>query len=393
MNMRKSPALLLSLLLAVAGAASAGYEEGIAAYKAKNYQEAVNQFQGFIEELKGMGAAENPEYAGTYQMLGMSLSGLGKHKEAVEPLKTAVKLNSSDANIQLALGQAYYKANDFRNAADVLGKINTSALPESHRGVVATMLSVSYQKSGQEGLALAQWEKAAKANPDDAATQFNYGAQALAAGYTDNAVAALAKASTLDAKDPAKHRAYAQALLRKGRETPDKTAKLATYGKAATAAQQLTRLENTYDNLLLLGEAQLGAQQYDAAIATFNSANAKNANDWLSHYYLGQAYTAKGSYDQAVTPLKTSLAKPKADQKKIWSQIGFVYEKQKKFDDAKTAYTNAGDSRGLARIEENSKIAQENQAIEEQNKKIQELEEEKKKLEKEMQALPGSTNP
>ena len=390
--MRKLPAVVLTIAVLGASSARAGYEEGAAAYSAKNYQEAVNQFQAFIEELKGMSAAEKPEYAGVYQMLGMSLAGLGKHKDAVEPFKTAIKLKGDDATLQLLLGRAYYDARDYRNAADVLSKINTAALTEKHRGMVATMLSVAYQESGQEGLALAQWEKAAKANPNDAATQYNYGAQALQAGYTDEAVAALAKASTLDAKDPAKHRAYAQALLRKGRETPDKAAKTATYGKAVTAGQQLVRLENTYDNLLLLGEAQLGAQQYDGAIATFNQANVKNSNDWLSHYYLGQALSVKGSYDQALAPLKVALAKPKADQKKIWSQIGFVHEKQKNFPEAKTAYTNAGDSRGLTRIQENEKIAQENSAIEDQNRKIQELEEEKKRLEKEMRALPG-TNP
>lgn len=391
--MRKLPAVVLSLSLLGAGGAFAGYEEGAAAFKAKNYQEAVNQFQAFIEELKGMEAAEKPEYAGVYQMLGMSLTGLGKHKEAVEPFKTAIKLKGSDATLQLLLGKAYYEAKDYRNAADVLSKINTGSLPEAHRGAVSTMLSVAYQKSGQEGLALSQWEKAAKANPNDATTQYNYGVQALQAGYTDDAIAALAKASTLDAKDPAKHKVYAQALLRKGRETPDKAAKTALYAKAVGAAQALVRIEGSYDNLLLLAEAQLGAQQYDGAIATLNQATAKNSSDWLPHYYLGQAYAVKGAYDQALTPLKAALAKPKADQKKIWSQIGFVHEKQKNFADAKTAYTNAGDSRGLTRIQENERIAQENLSIEAQNQKIKELEEEKRRLEKEMQALPGSTNP
>lgn len=390
---RKLPAVVLGLSLLGAGSAFAGYEEGAAAYKAKNYQEAVNQFQAFIEELKGMEAAEKPEYAVVYQMLGMSYIGMGKPKDAVAPLKTALQLKPGDAIIQLGLGQAYFKANDYKNAADVLGKLNTSSLPEAHRASVATMLSVSYDKSGQDDLALGQLEKAAKANPNDATTQFNYGVKALQAGYTDDAVAALGKAASLDAKDAAKQKAYAQALLRKARETRDRAAKSATYAKAVSAAQALTRLEGSYDNLLLLAEAQLGGQQYDAAVATLGQATGKNANDWLPHYYLGQAHAAKGSYDQAIGPLKTALAKPRADQKKIWSQMGFVYEKQKNYGEAKTAYTNAGDSRGLARIQENERIAAENQAIEAQNQKIKELEEEKRRLEKEMQALPGSSNP
>jgi tetratricopeptide (TPR) repeat protein len=391
--MRKSLALVLAVTFLGTGSAFAGYEEGAAAYKSKNYQEAVNQFSAFIEELKGMGAAEKPEYFGVYLMLGASYVNLDKPKDAVAPLKTALQLKPGDPNTQLALGQAYFKSADYRNAADTLGKINASSLPEASRGAVSAMLSASLEKSGQGDLALDAFEKAAKANPNDATAQYNYGVKALQNGDTDAALTALGKAASLDTKDPAKSKAYAQALLRKGRETPDQAAKVSTYGKAVTATQQLVRAENNYDNMLLLAEAQLGAKQYDGAIATLNQATAKNASDWLPHYYLGQAHAVKGSYDQALTPLKAALAKPKADQKKIWSQIGFVYEKQKNFPEAKTAYTNAGDTRGLARIQENEKIAQENQAIEAQNQKIQELEEEKKRLEKEMQALPGSANP
>lgn len=368
----------------------AGWEEGVAAFKTGNYQEAANQFQAFIEEAASLGAAENPEYAPAYFMLGQSLYKLGKPKDAIEPLKTALQLKSDDANTQLVLGQAYFKLGDYRNAVSVLSKMDTASVPEAHRAVISKLLAVSYQKTGQEGLALANLEKAAQLNPNDAATQFNYGTRALAAGYTDDAVKALAKAVSLDGNDPDKQRAYVRALVRQGREAQDRATKRAVYGKAAAAAQKLVQLESSYDNLLTLAEAQLGAQQYDPALATLKQAAAKNSSDWLPYFYMGQAHTAKGTFEQAVQPLKTALGKPNADQQRVWRQLGFVYEKQKKFGDAKTAYNNAGDSASAARVEENQRIQEENLRIEEENRRIEELERQRKELEKEMKQLPGS---
>ena len=66
--------------------------------------------------------------------------------------------------------------------------------PHGNRVPAALLrMAVSYEKTGQSGLALANFEKAAQLNPQDAAAQFNYGKEALAAGYTNDAVAALEK--------------------------------------------------------------------------------------------------------------------------------------------------------------------------------------------------------
>ena len=102
----------------------------------------------------------------------------------------------------------------------MLGKLDMNAVPASSRGPVSNMLSVCYDKSGNEGLALANMEKAAQLNPNDAAAQFNYGVKALASGYTDDAVAALGKAVSIDGGDAAKRRAYGSALVRQAREAP-----------------------------------------------------------------------------------------------------------------------------------------------------------------------------
>ena len=393
--MKKGINLLICLLLSVAvgSSAFADWQEGVDAFQAKNFQEAANQFQAFIKNAADLGGAEKPEYAPAYQMLGRSLYSLKKYKEAIDPLKTALKLKADDVSTQLVLGQAYFRARDYQNTIDVFSQINAGSLPQAHQANISKMLSVCYEKTGNSGLLLSNLENAAKLNPNDAAIQFNYGTRALAAGYTEDAIAALAKASSLDAKDPAKHRAYATALVQKGRETRDRKTKLATYSQAAAAAHKLTTLEGKYDNFLLRAEAELGAQQYDQATKSLGQAIAKNSSDWLPLYYLGQAHTAKRRYAEAIGPLKNALGKPEADGKKVWKQLGFVYEKQKSLPEAKAAYLKAGDAAGATRIQKNIDIGDENKRIEGENALIKQLEEEKKKLEAEMKALPGSGSP
>ncbi len=394
MNMRQVINILTCLLLsaAVGSTALADWDEGVAAFEAKNYQEAANQFQAFLQNAADLGGADKPEYAQVYFMLGRSMYYQKKYKEAIDPLKTALKLKP-DVSTQLVLGQAYYRAGDHKNAIDVLSKINAGSLPQGHQTSISNMLTHCYKETGDSGLLLTNLENAAKLNPNDATAQFNYGKQALAANYTEDAITALRKASSLDANDPAKHRVYARALVQKGREERDRAAKLTIYSEAAAAAHKLTSLEGKYDNFLLQGEAELGAKQYDQAAKSFDQAASKDSSAWLPLFYLGQAHAANEKYAHAVDPLKSALGKPKVDEKKVWAQLGFVYEKQKNLPEAKAAYIKAGDSAGANRIQENIDILDENKGIEAQNALIKELEEEKKLLEAEMKALPGAGAP
>ena len=376
--------LTLGIALTIGvSAVQADWDAGVAAFKSGNYAEAAKQFQKFVDE--------RPDVYQGHQMLGQALAQLNRNQEALAHLKKAFELEPSNPSILMPLGKVYLEVGQYADAAAILGKIDTSSLPAAQQSAVHQMLALALEKSGDSSRALGQLAQAAKTKPNDANVQYQYGAAALRAGDTNTAVSALGKAASLAPNDPDKLNAYAQALVRVGR-TSQGNAKTQAYQKAAQTGAQLVQLDPSYDNLMLLAGAQLGAKQYDGALTTLQQAARKNPSDWLPLYYQGQAYTQKANYGSAETSLNSAMAKTSnaKDKSTIGSQLGFVYEKQKRYQEAISAYRTAGDSAGVTRVQENQKTAEFNAAVEEENELRRQLAEEKAALEAELKDLPGS---
>ena len=103
---------------------------------------------------------------------------------------------------------------------------------------------------------------------------------------------------------------------------------------------------------MLKVSAELGAGLYDQAITTSQAAAAKNGRDWLPQYYLGQALTTTKRYGEAEAALEKAraLASASDDTKRVWKQLGFVYQKQKKYDQAFAAYEKGGDAQMAEKV-------------------------------------------
>lgn len=381
--MRTTRTSLVLLAWAATGPAWAGWDEGVAAFKTGNFNQAATEFQAVVDS--------RPDWAGGYLMLGQAQLKLNRGDAAVASLRKAYDLNPTDVAAQMSLSRAYLEVRRYADAAELLKRIQASSLSKEQAGQYHQMVAVAASRTGADPVG--PLRQAAAANPNDADAQHGYGIAALNAGDTAAAIAALEKAVRLDGKDPDKQRGLAKALLTLGRETRDAAQKKAAYTKAVTAAQGLTSKDGSYESLLLLGEAQLGATQYDGAATTFSQAAAKGPGEWLPLFYQGQAFTASGDYERAEPVLKQALNKPGTDTARIWRQLGFVYEKKKNYTASIEAYNKAGDSGGAARALENQKIADENKKIEEQNAAIRQLEEESRKLEAEARSLQGGKPP
>jgi tetratricopeptide (TPR) repeat protein len=379
--------LLAVLLLGTVAVVEADWDQGVAAFKSGNWAEAAKQFQAFVDE--------RPDVFQGHYMLGQSLAKLKRNQEALSHLRKALELEPGNVGVQLTLGKVYLDVGRYADAGALLGKIDASSLPAAQQGALHQMLAVALEKSGDTDRALTQLAQAARSKPNDANVQFQYGTTALKAGDTNTAVRALAKAAQLDPGDSEKLRAYAQALVKQGRMGTG-SAKTNAYQQAAAAAQKLVSKDASYDNLMLLAGAQLGAKQYEGALGTLQQASGKNAGDWLPLFYQGQALTQTGQYNQAEKVLKQAMDKPSASSKDkvtIWKQLGFVYEKQKSYDNAKLAYQRAGDNASVQRVEENRQTDEYNRRVEEENRKIRELAEEEAKIKEQLEQLPGGPPP
>lgn len=384
----KTISLLTSfvLLFAASSAVHAGWEEGVAAFKAQNYAQAVQEFQAVVEE--------HPEWPDGHRMLGQSLLGLKRSQEALTHLRKAYDLGPDNVAVQMVLGQAYVQAGRYRDAAELLGNVNAASLPKAQQGMLHQMLAISLDKTGQQSGAIQEMGRAAALDPNSAGLQYQLGTMLFNSGDTTKAVGALEKAASLDPGDSRKQKAYADALLRYAREQRG-SAKEATYRKAVSAASRLVSSESNFDNLMLLGGAQLGAGAYPDAASTFERAAAANGRDWLPQFYIGQAQTAAGNYTSAESALQKalSLTESNDERNKIWKQLGFVYEKQKNWSQAVTSYDKAGDAAGRQRVADNQETEQFNAEVEAEREEIDRLKAEEEELERKLRELEGDTPP
>jgi tetratricopeptide (TPR) repeat protein len=381
--MCKSSTMIAASLILMMGAlpAVAGWEEGVAAFTSKNYQGAVDEFQELVKQT--------PDGWRGHYMLGLSLEQLNRKEEALHHLRKAYDLNPNELSVKVALGRAYFNVRRYGDVTQLLGSVDASSLPAKQRAAFYQIRGEAKQQSGGAQAAVGDFEQLAKLQPDSAKAQYRYGATALSLGQTDAGIAALRKASQLEPGNGDMKRAYAQALLKKGRETRDKAAKKQNYLLASKVAGELVAKDASYDNLMLKLSAEIGAGVYAQAVETGKAAAAKSGGDWLAYYYLGQAYTSNGQYQEAVAPLEKArgmTTKPD-DLKKIWSQLGFNYEKQKNYAKSIDAYQNAGDQGAVARVQKNEETDRFNKSVEEQNAEIEKMKKEAEELEAELKAL------
>ncbi|HEX2164093.1 MAG TPA: tetratricopeptide repeat protein [Thermoanaerobaculia bacterium] len=382
--MRRITSWTLAAVVALGGAglAEAGWEEGVAAFKANNFQAAATEFAAVVEK--------QPEFAGGQYMLGIALLKLDRAQDALTNLRKAYELEPANRTYQLALGQAYLAAERFADAAQMLQKIDPAALPKQQQDEYHQMLAVALSRSGNSEAALGALKKLTETEPNNSDAWYRYGTAAFNAGDTAAGVAALEKAVALDGANVTKKEALAKALLRQARETQGDR-KQAVYEKAVRVASELATASASYENTLLLGELQLGAGKYAEAVATLKKAAAANGAQWFPHFYMSQAQTLLGDYTAAEASAQAALelAPSAKEEQMVWKQIGFAREKQRDYEGAKEAYRKGGDTQSVARVEQNEQIAGENQQIEQENQRIEEMEAERRRLEEELRELGG----
>ena len=298
----------LSLLL-WAVSAHGGWDEGVAAFTNKDYAAAATEFQSLVEQ--------HPDESQGHYMLGLAFEQLQRKEEALHHLRKAYDLNPNDLSIKVDLGRAYYNVRRYSESSELLETVDPSVLPEDKRAAF-------YQFRGLSRLELDR----------------------------DDAEEDIAAAAELAPDDADLARRHVSALIRRARNADSDEAGKPVFELAARLASELVAADARFPNLMLKISAELGAGLNAQAVETGRMAVSSHGDNWQAHYYLGQAYSSNKQYKASETSLEEAIsaAADAGDLKRAWRQLGFVYEKQKKYTQAAEAYENAGDDESVDRV-------------------------------------------
>jgi tetratricopeptide (TPR) repeat protein len=336
-------AALLLMALMAATARAADWERGVALYNKGDYAAALAEFQDLIAErpdaagawyyiglceykLKHYDRVETPmsraidllevqspasaELAGAWYTIGISHYLAARYDKAIEPLKHYIELNSSarrevDAAARVALGRAYYELARFDEAEAAFAAAGgkASAVEKSKdAGVSYYYLGAIYFKREDDDRAIAALREAVKANPEEIAA--------------------------MDL--------LAESLIRKAR----KTSANALWQEAAEVGEKLRALRDDEKTAGVLGRAYFSLRQFDKAVAPLEKlarANPDNGQAWL---FYGIALSRSGQMRKAMEALEITI-QLLPDSVAALSELGYVYESDKQYQQALRIYEKA----------------------------------------------------
>ncbi len=180
--------------LAVVAPALGDWDDGVAAFQAKNFEAAARSFERLVEQ--------NPDGWRGHYMLGLSLIRLQRKDEALHHLRKAYDLNPNDLSVKLELGRAYSLARRYSDCAKMLGAIDLNPLPERARRNGTQVRAVCRDKSGDTHGAYEDYSLVAAMDPDDVRVQYRAGVLAAGQGDTSTARRYLEQADRIVHDDP-----------------------------------------------------------------------------------------------------------------------------------------------------------------------------------------------
>ncbi len=323
----------------------ATWDDGVSAYRAGRYADAVTVFQSYV--------SGNPDAPEGHYMLGLSLLRHGRTAEALGPLSDALSLSEDDSRYRMTLAQALLKASKPADALDVLSAQDPAAVTEAARASFHQLLARAATSSGRDADAFASLGKALAA---DSGARVLWLARANLARRLDRpkeAFEALTTAFELDSGDPEPARSAVQTALAAAQSEAQADARRQWYAQGATVAGTLAASFPTPENLRLAAGATMGAGDYQGAAELFERALAAGGDDALLHYDLGRCRQALGQSEAALAHLTAALER--SPDPALTTEIHAVRARalraREDFAGAAAAYRLAGDASSAAEME------------------------------------------
>jgi tetratricopeptide (TPR) repeat protein len=361
-------ATCLSILIAVSPA-FASWEQGVSAFQAGRYQDAVSEFQLLVNA--------NPVAPQGHYMLGLSLLQMREASAALGPLAKAVELEPANANYRLILAKSQLETGKADAALTTLAAQDPAAVPAAQKGDFAKLLAQSATQSGRSEQAATALQRAVAA---DAGSKPLWLASAQVAGQLQRPrqeLDALAAAYALDTSDGELGRSAVKTAFAAARASEGSERKT-WYERSSKVAVQLAGAAPTAQHQLLAGEAFLGVQDYAKARSWFEKAAASDPADPWPRFYLARC--ASEEPEEALQHLAAALERsPDAElTPQIHNARGAALRRLERFEDAKQAYGLARNTAQVAEMERlleikagNDKWADEKRRCEEKQRLVQ----------------------
>lgn len=317
--------LAVAALVIVGGVARADLDAGMAKFKAKNYAEAAAEFQAIVDQ--------SPSYDFGYFMIGVSFLQMKKPAEAEENLRKAIELNAERFDYHYNLANAYLMQRNYAKAVAVGKTAEPLATDQTKKYQLFKQRGGAYYALEKWGDAIADLEKA-EAIKKDAKVGQQLGMAYYKMDYFGKAMKYLVAAHNANPKDPALALIVANTAVNQAAESKD-------YSQALDFAKKYRDLKpGDADAHNLLGRAALGAKQYDLAERSFRTVIEKDSSQCYAMANLGKVYSMQDKFSDAETILKRAAScNPKLSV--IHENLGYVLQKQKRYDEAIPAYQTA----------------------------------------------------
>ena len=144
--------------------AEAHYDRGINLGTSGKHQEAIEAFKQAIRI--------NPDYAEIHYNLGVAHGKSGMYKEAIEAYKQAIRINPDYSDAHTNLGVSYGRKGMYKEAIESYKQAIKTNYENAN---VYINLGVAYGKSGMYKEAIDALSQAIKVNPDNAEAHYNLG--------------------------------------------------------------------------------------------------------------------------------------------------------------------------------------------------------------------------
>ncbi len=330
-------------------AVAARFREATEALRRGNLDAAADGFDSVVKS--------SPQFAEAYLNLGLVREEQGKNEDAIVTLQRAILLKPRLRGANLFLGIAQYRLNQFDKAIAAVRKETLVSASDANAWMWLGVIQLGAERPEEAVVAL---DKAAKLAPDNVDILYQRGrahllvskssyekmfqadpkswrvhqvlAQADAeAERHDDAIAEYQAAIELVPRQPGLHEELATEYWKAGKLEPAEAElqkELEIDPHNVLARYKLGTLE------VERGEGAKSKELIEGALR--QSPSLKN-----SSYYLGRAEMELGNNTTAVDAFQRAISEAGADPEIVqqaWYQLGIVYRRLRRIDDAQTAF-------------------------------------------------------